>query len=95
MRSNIKFLAAISLFVVLTGCGKHSKVREDTKKEYMESKPEIYGKLGEPARQSKNPNTTNPDAAARSAVLKEKLFSNYDATAAKIDTAAALSRQAE
>ncbi len=95
MTSNIKFLAAILLFVVLTGCGKHSKVREDAKKEYMATKPEIYGELGEPARQSKNPNTTSPDAPARSAVLKEKLFSKYDVKTAEIDTAAAMSKQAE
>lgn len=95
MTATNKILVALVLLPVLAGCGKHSQVREDAKKEYMSSKPEIYGEVGGPAKQSKNTSTTNPDAPARSAVLKEKLFSRQNGGTQAVDTAAALLKQAE
>jgi GDP-D-mannose dehydratase len=95
MTTTNKIMAALVLLPVLAGCGKHSQVRDDATKEYMASKPEIYGEVGEPARQSKNTYPTNPDAPARSAVLKEKLFSNQEVGTQEVDTTAALLKQAE
>ena len=70
---NKNLLIAGSL-LVMTSCGRYSKVLDlPTKEEYSENK-RIYGEMGQPAHQSKNTYPTAPDAAEKSVKIKEILF---------------------
>lgn len=56
----------------LTSCGKYNyapQLTEDQKK----AKERIYGEVGGPAKQTKNTYPDDPDAASRTAAIKEKL----------------------
>jgi len=91
--NDVKNKGFILLFIlvttmILSSCGKYNflkTVSEQDKKDH----PEIYGEVGGPALQTKNTYPTNPDAATRSAVLKQLLF-DENARGKYIDTAKAL-----
>ena len=86
---------AFTAFVAFSACDTYSYKTPPLTDAEMKENPRVYGDVGGPARQSLNKYETNPDAATRSAVLKEKLFSDDTKKAIKIDTAAAMARQVE
>jgi len=67
---------ALALIIIatagLTACGKYNyapQLTEDQKK----AKERVYGEIGGPAKQTKMTYPDDPDAAARTAAIKQKL----------------------
>jgi len=73
MKKNILYIGAL---VVMASCGRYSQVMEDAKKEDMRENSRVYGEVDGPARQSKNTYTAAPDAAEKSANMKDLMFGN-------------------
>lgn len=92
-RSPILFSLSLLAIAALTACGKYNYVKAPTKEE-MAADTVVYGKAGGPPYQMTLKYANNPEAAQRSAVLKELLF-NENARKAKVDTAKAMKSMQE
>ena len=71
------------ILLLLASCGRYSQVAKDPNKEMKMENPRVYGEVGGPARQSKQTYTAAPDAADKSARIREVMFGNKK-TAAQI-----------
>lgn len=83
--SSILFSGLVVFATLLTGCDTYSHMTPTPDKEQMEARPHVYGEPGQPAYQSKQEYPDNPDAAARSAELKKKLYSDDNTVLRKLD----------
>ena len=66
----------------MASCGRYSKVVEAPGKDVKESNRRIFGEVDGPALQSKNTYATPPDAADKSAHIREVLFGRKKSAAA-------------
>ena len=71
------------LLLSLVSCGRYSQIAKDPTKEVKKQNPRIYGEVDGPARQSKQTYAAAPDAADKSARIREIMFGNKK-TAAQI-----------
>ena len=71
----------ICCLVILASCGRYSQVVKEPNKEIKTENPRVYGEVDGPARQSKQTYAAAPDAAEKSARIKDILFSNKKSTA--------------
>ncbi len=69
--------------VVTTGCDTYSHPTPQLDKAQMKKNEYVYGEVDGPARQSKNTYPTNPDAAAKAADMKKKLYADDPGTMSK------------
>jgi hypothetical protein len=72
MKKAALFLAICGSAYVLTACGKFNYAPALTE-DQMKAKKDIYGDVGEVARQTKNTYPDDPNAVARLAEIKAKL----------------------
>lgn len=71
------------LLLAMASCGRYSKVVKEPNKEIKTQNPRVYGEVDGPARQSKQTYAAAPDAAEKSARIREIMFGNKK-TAAQI-----------
>ncbi len=70
----------ICCLVVLASCGRYSQIAKEPNKEIKKENPRVYGEVDGPARQSKQTYAAAPDAAEKSARIKDVLFGNNKST---------------
>jgi hypothetical protein len=66
--------------VILASCGRYSQVVKEPNKEIKTENPRVYGEVDGPARQSKQTYAAAPDAAEKTARLRELMFGNKNST---------------
>jgi hypothetical protein len=69
------------LLLSLASCGRYSQVAKDPNKEIKTANHRIYGEVDGPARQSKQTYPAPPDAADKSARIRQKMFGNNKSAA--------------
>jgi hypothetical protein len=69
------------LLIAVVSCGRYSQIAKDPTKEVKKQNPRIYGEVDGPARQSKQSYAAAPDAADKSARIREIMFGNKKSAA--------------
>ena len=76
-----RYLLLPLLLLTIASCGRYSKVSKDPTKETKKENPRIYGEVDGPARQSKQTYAAAPDAAEKSARIRQIMFGNKKSAA--------------
>lgn len=88
MRKSFAKIAVLSLAgLSLAACGKYNYAPEATKQD-RQAEPRIYGEVDGPPLQTKKTYPTNPEAAAKAAELRAKMFGDANAKTTDGATAA-------